>query len=454
MSQVNHRPHSNLHGPENGEPADVEADEYDADAPAHSVVFLLHSAQPLSYIANLIRAEGPSPEPSQYQIEQEQAQPSTSSKSDDKDHVTVPQGPPSSPDRKDKRQKFDKEQFEMRQMLLREGFLDPLGDPPISFHTRAADGKRWSPATGIGDFLRDAARVGSFVIRIGERNVYVTVPSFEDRTRFLRGSLYAKTEQIEHLVKLKADCDRIAHAGTKRISLAGVAILTTWWGTVAFLTFCTSLGWDVMEPVTYLTGLGTILGGYIWFLIHNREVSYRAVSTRTTSRRQQKLYIEKGFNVERYQELIEEVKDLRKTIKKVAEDYDLEWDQGETKAASRTRRRSRSFESKKQLPSVRPNVTPRKRKTLTRTIRRAADVLAVQHTRPRTRMEMVSPMMCSRIIRSSSPRRRRSALARHTVITRHLPALLDEALACRLNFCLLLARGTTAAARKQNLSSR
>ncbi|TKY86602.1 hypothetical protein EX895_004241 [Sporisorium graminicola] len=345
VSQVNHRSHSHLHGPENGEPSDIEADEYDADAPAHSVVFLLHSAQPLSYIANLIRAEGPSPEPSQHQIEQQtqpQSQPQKSSDQDNddnsKDESSVPVGPRSSPERKDKRVHLSKEQLEMREMLLRQGFLDPLGDPPISFHTRAADGKRWSPATGIGDFLRDAARIGSFVIRIGERNVYVSVPSFEDRTRFLRATLYAKTEQIERLVHLKAECDRIAHSGTKRLSFAGVAILSAWWGSVAFLTFGTELGWDVMEPVTYLTGLGTILGGYIWFLIHNREVSYRAVLNETTSRRQQRLYIEKGFNIERYQELIEEVKDLRKAIKKVAEDYDLEWDQGETKAGKQNKK--------------------------------------------------------------------------------------------------------------------
>lgn len=323
VSQVNYRPHHNLHGAENGEPSDVEADEYDAEAPAHSVVFLLHSGQPLSYVASLIRAEGPSPEPSAHQREQVDS-------GRDAD-VKV------QPHRLDKRPKLSEEKEEIREMLLREGFLDPLGDPPISFHTRAADGKRWSPATGIGDFLRDAARIGSFVIRIGDRNVSVTVPSFEDRTRFLRASLYAKTDQIESLVKLKRECDEIAHSGTKRLSFVGVAILASWWGSVAFLTFFTELGWDVMEPVTYLTGLGTILGGYVWFLIHNREVSYRAVLNETTSRRQQRLYVEKGFNIERYQDLIEEAKELRKTIKKVAEDYDLEWDQSETRAGKQTK---------------------------------------------------------------------------------------------------------------------
>lgn len=64
--------------------------------------------------------------------------------------------------------------------------------------------------------------------------------------------------------------------------------------------------------------------------MHNREVSYRTVLNETTTKRQQRLYNEKAFNVERYQELIDEVKQLRKAIKLVAEDYDLEWDQGDT----------------------------------------------------------------------------------------------------------------------------
>jgi hypothetical protein len=88
-----------LHEPEMGEPADDEAVEFDAKAPALSVVFLLHSAQPLSYISSLIEAEGP-------------------------------------------------------------GFGEDSSVPPrvVTFHSRSTDSKRWSPATSIGDFLQDAAR--------------------------------------------------------------------------------------------------------------------------------------------------------------------------------------------------------------------------------------------------------------------------------------------------------
>mgnify|MGYP000498203937 FL=1 len=37
--------------------------------------------------------------------------------------------------------------------------------------------------------------------------------------------------------------------------------------------------------------------------------------------------MERGFNIDKYQELIEEVKGLRKIIKAVADEYDLEWSQ-------------------------------------------------------------------------------------------------------------------------------
>lgn len=48
----------------------------------------------------------------------------------------------------------------------------------------------------------------------------------------------------------------------------------------------------------------------------------------STSRRQQILYSERGFNPEVYQELIEDVKELRKTIKRIAQEYgDQKWDQ-------------------------------------------------------------------------------------------------------------------------------
>ncbi len=277
-----------------------------------SVVFLLHSGQPLSYISSLIRAEDPEGLP----------------EDDDLTH-----------DRKAKRKHSE----------------DPTGYPPITFHLINDDGKRWSPSTGFGDFIREAARVSSFLVRIGGRSIIVNVPSFEDRTHFLRTSLHAKTSEIEHLARTKDACDKEAREVTHRLALGGAGMLGVWWATVGFLTFreqrvlqCdnfvlttlpdTELGWDTMEPITYLTGLGGAIAGYIWFLWHNREVSYRTVLTESTTHRQHKLYAERGFNIEHYQELIEDAKELRRDIKRVAWDYDLTWDQGDTDAGKQSKR--------------------------------------------------------------------------------------------------------------------
>jgi hypothetical protein len=82
-----------------------------------------------------------------------------------------------------------------------------------------------------------------------------------------------------------------------------------------------------MEPVTYLAGLSTIMCGYLYFLYHNREVSYRSALNLTVSKRQNTLYEQRGFDLARWESLIEEANALRKEIKMVADEYDVEWDE-------------------------------------------------------------------------------------------------------------------------------
>lgn len=67
--------------------------------------------------------------------------------------------------------------------------------------------------------------------------------------------------------------------------------------------------------------------GYLYFLWHNREVSYRAALHLTVSHRQNQLYTAKGFNLQQWESLIEEANALRKEIKIVANEYDVEWDE-------------------------------------------------------------------------------------------------------------------------------
>lgn len=65
----------------------------------------------------------------------------------------------------------------------------------------------------------------------------------------------------------------------------------------------------------------------MWFLYHNREVSYRSALNLTISRRQSKLYELRGFDLHKWENMIEEANAIRKEIKMVAAEYDVEWDE-------------------------------------------------------------------------------------------------------------------------------
>lgn len=111
---------------------------------------------------------------------------------------------------------------------------------------------RWSKSTEIGDFIRDAARGREFGIEIegAPREIRVAVPSFNDRTYYLRMRLRKKAQEIASMAKIKKECDIDAHNHGQRIAYAGFGGMFGWGALVAYLTFMTDLGWDVMEPVT------------------------------------------------------------------------------------------------------------------------------------------------------------------------------------------------------------
>ena len=209
---------------------------------------------------------------------------------------------------------------------------------------------RWSPSTEIGDFIRDAARGKEFSVEIesAANEIRVGVPSFNDRTHYVRLRLRKTANKIMDMAAIKRECDIAAHQSAQRVAIAGAGLLVGYWYLVYRLTFETDLGWDVMEPVTYLVGLSCLIGGYLWFLYHNREVSYRSALNLTISKRQTKLYESRGFELPKWEALIEEANAYRREIKQIASEYDVEWDEKEdekdervTEAMRRGRRKDK-----------------------------------------------------------------------------------------------------------------
>lgn len=190
---------------------------------------------------------------------------------------------------------------------------------------------RWSSSTEIGDFIRDAARGKEFAVEIegAPHEIRIGVPSFNDRTHYLRLRLRKTASKIIDLAAVKKECDMLAHKGAQRWAMGGAGALVGYWYLVYRITFETDLGWDVMEPVTYLVGLSTLICGYLWFLYHNREVSYRSALNLTISRRQTKLYADKGFDLQKWEALVDEANGYRREIKQIANEYDVDWDERE-----------------------------------------------------------------------------------------------------------------------------
>ncbi|KAF6221533.1 hypothetical protein HO133_002389 [Letharia lupina] len=217
---------------------------------------------------------------------------------------------------------------------------------------------RWSSSTEVGDFIRDAARGKEFAVEIegAPEEIKVGVPSFNDRTHYLRFRLRKTASKIIDLAAVKKECDLQAHKGAQRVAMGGAAVLVGYWYVVYQLTFNTSWGWDTIEPITYLVGLSTLICGYLWFLYHNREVSYRSALNLTISRRQTKLYQQKGFDIQRWDTLIEEANGYRKEIKQIASEYDVDWDETQDEKDERVTEAMRKVRSDQKSDRKEKNV--------------------------------------------------------------------------------------------------
>ncbi|KAI0672027.1 hypothetical protein C8Q78DRAFT_971623 [Trametes maxima] len=221
--------------------------------------------------------------------------------------------------------------------------------PAISFRSVTPRGYpiQWSDSTDVADFIRDAARTREFTVRIdgpgtaggpgAHTEIPVEVPSFADRTRFLRRRLAVVEDELARMEETKRACDAEAHRGARRMALGGFGVLVVYWGGVARLTFW-DYGWDVMEPITYLSGLSMVILGYMWFLLRGREVSYSSVLHHSVSARREALYKARGLDIDRWMDLVSEVKSLRKEISVIAEDYDeRRWKESEEERSARER---------------------------------------------------------------------------------------------------------------------
>ncbi|KAL9121489.1 MAG: hypothetical protein Q9187_001955 [Circinaria calcarea] len=259
---------------------------------AEPLALLVHPQQPLSYLERLIQSELPTIKDANGQDKI----PAVHFRAEDsvQDEIVGQEDPG-----KDNAEDADLEETKFDGQLEKTGKLNRKaknlaahlrggpgegGVESYSGHGRegksAAKGEerkfvRWSTSTEIGDFIRDAARGKEFAVEIegAPNEIRVGVPSFNDRTHYLRMRLRRTSEQLLKMAALKTECDVAAHRGAQRVAMGGFGVLVGW------------------------------------------------------CRRQTKLYAAKGFDLAKWEALIEEGNVLRKEIKAVASEYDVDWDE-------------------------------------------------------------------------------------------------------------------------------
>jgi hypothetical protein len=94
----------------------------------------------------------------------------------------------------------------------------------------------------LGDFIQEAAKDSKFIVVLHEEGqdkqiTPIRVPTFKERTQFLRNRLQTVTKEMQSLLDVKTQCDDLALQGAKRAAIAGFGGLAAYWGVVYYLTF-------------------------------------------------------------------------------------------------------------------------------------------------------------------------------------------------------------------------
>jgi hypothetical protein len=205
------------------------------------LALLVHPQQPLSYLERLIQSELPALENGQ--------PPRVHFRAEDSGEEDMPTR---DQENEDKKEKVDEavesaEDGEAAGKAMRDatGESGPgpsnqsdMMDSALPSQSKADQGEdpvhpnfvRWSPSTEIGDFIRDAARGKEFAVDVeNAAPIYVGVPSFKDRTYYLRMRLRKAGKRIGQMADVKKECDQLAQKGAQRVAQGGFAGLISWW---------------------------------------------------------------------------------------------------------------------------------------------------------------------------------------------------------------------------------
>lgn len=123
-------------------------------------------------------------------------------------------------------------------------------------------------------------------------------------------------QELSPLEKMKAQLARTADFHSSRIVWTGMALLSVQGGALAWLTWWV-YSWDVIEPVTYFITYATSIGAFAYYVLTRQDYLYPDAKDRQFLNYFYKAASKKKFNVEKYNELRDELAEVEKDLKRL-----------------------------------------------------------------------------------------------------------------------------------------
>lgn len=130
-------------------------------------------------------------------------------------------------------------------------------------------------------------------------------------------------QQLSPLEKMKAQLSRTAGFHTSRVVWTGMALLSVQGGALAWLTWWV-YSWDVMEPVTYFITYATSMGAFAYYVLTKQDYIYPDMKDRQFLHYFYKGASKKKFDVEKYNELKDELSQVEEDLRRLRNPTELQ----------------------------------------------------------------------------------------------------------------------------------
>lgn len=123
-------------------------------------------------------------------------------------------------------------------------------------------------------------------------------------------------QELSPLEKMRAQLSHTADFRSSRVIWTGMALLSVQGGALTWLTWWV-YSWDVMEPVTYFITYATSIGVFIYYVLTKQDYLYPDAKDRQFLRYFYKAASQNNFNVEKYNELKDEMAEVEEDLRRL-----------------------------------------------------------------------------------------------------------------------------------------